>query len=107
LLRENLAFLNGSKGPVPRWRCDQDTNSRRCALLDVEDQDDNVLLGNAGSSSELRGPGLMQLNIINAHGNTATTRSNPTAVSQFQCRTTPKATAAAEKRYSARRYRMK
>src|SRR5712664_2211167 len=47
----------------------------------------------------------MHLNIINAHGRTATTRNNAAAVSQFQLRATPKAAAAAERRYRARRYR--
>jgi hypothetical protein len=49
----------------------------------------------------------MHLNIINAHGSTATMRTNPAAVSQFQFKTTPEATAAPGKRYSAKRYRTK
>jgi hypothetical protein len=49
----------------------------------------------------------MHLNIINAHGRTATTRNNVAAVSQFQLKATPKATAAPDKTYSAKRYRTK
>jgi hypothetical protein len=49
----------------------------------------------------------MHMNVINMHGRNATMGSNPAAVSQFQFRATPAATAAPEKRYSAKRYRTK
>jgi hypothetical protein len=49
----------------------------------------------------------MHMNIINMHGRNATMGSNPAALSQFQFRTTPEATTAAEKRYSGKRYRAK
>src|SRR3981081_375009 len=61
----------------------------------------------AGSSLGVRVPCLKHLNIITAHGRTSTIRSSPTEASQFQCRAKPKATAAPEKRYSAKRYRTK
>jgi hypothetical protein len=46
----------------------------------------------------------MHMNIINMHGTNARMGSNPPALSQFQVRTTPEATTAPEKRYSAKRY---
>jgi len=85
----------------------QDAGSCCCGLRDVKNRDRCVLSGNAVSSADPRGPCLTHRNIINAHGSTATMRSNPAAVSQFQFRTTSSATAAPEKRYSARRYRQK
>src|ERR1700724_2125163 len=54
-----------------------------------KNRDRHVLSGNAVSSADPRGPCLTHRNIINAHGSTATMRSNPAAVSQFQFRTTP------------------
>jgi len=61
----------------------------------------------AVSSLGVRVPCLKHLNIITAHGRTSTMRSSPTEASQFQCRAKPKATAAPERRYSAKRYRTK
>jgi hypothetical protein len=50
------------------------------------------------ASNPSRAANLTQLNIVNAHGNTARIRNNPAAASQLQFRTTPKTTAAAESR---------
>jgi hypothetical protein len=107
LLGDKLRFPEWLEGQVALWFRGQDANGYRCGFHDVENLDGYVLSGNAVSSVDPRGPCLTHRNIFNAHGSTATMRSNPAAVSQFQFRTTPTATAAPEKRYSARRYRTK
>src|SRR5712691_9972455 len=71
-----------------------------CGSDDAATRDGNAPWSNAVSSSDLRVPCLMHLNIINSQGSTATTRSNPAAVSQFQFMIFFNDTATTEKRYS-------
>src|SRR5437773_1117360 len=74
---------------------------------DVGNRGGNALRCNVVSSSDLRVPCLMHMNIINMHGRNARMGSSPAVASQFQFTATPKATTAPEKRYSAKRYRTK
>jgi len=104
----SLDFLNGSKDQVaplaPRSRR---ANSYCCESDDVGNRGGNVLSDNAVSSSDLRVPCLMHMNIINMHGRNARMGSNPAVVSQVQFKATPETTIAPEKRYSAKLCRTK